>query len=583
MMILPLHLPRHFIHSIQKSSSKMKKRPIVQKIMAANQVTIKDWLAMKPYDAPVHNYDIFYVKQCQTVYGYFMDNGYLFQQWELSRQQIKELSCQIVSYFEDYIVEIGIWRTFIETNKELYGYCLPFYDLSEYDETYINIEDIAFLIWHYVTKYSEEEYIVNPDHDVIMELSEKIFDLFENVMEQAPAIDLYDNIFNIKEDENYFVFKTKMKWFSTESYLIGVDLGKKYQALQEELAEEGRKAKWKIEHLNIVLYSLIEKFLYQKRSSFSALNGPEWFAKIAKCSDTRRQEILDLTYWIDGKFFIKERSDKYFVFEHLLTKTHYKARTDSFQKNKDMRPSETMAYNMHLIRWHKEYLLSGMMYGEPMTEKDIKSYKTARLETPWILTEKTLEFMNESTNNMNEAFMEFFGSPLAVFDTSAQLQKANMDYLDYQRNKIILNNKDVTTESVQEKIKKFRDISGKGDWDMDTPFKKDENKRSFGLFFIKNVGSYTCEGIKETIHDLKARSLNGQERADLFVSFANGYIPPLCTYLLEQYGAKNLKYPTLDNDMDVVKYLPFFWRMNSPEEFDRVYPMMTLVDQGDLD
>ena len=76
--------------------------------------------------------------------------------------------------------------------------------------------------------------------------------------------------------------------------------------------------------------------------------------------------------------------------------------------------------------------------------------------------------------------------------------------------------------------------------------------------------------------------MDEEERVDLFVSFANGYIPSVCTYLLEQYGAKNLKYPTMDNDMDVVKYLPFFWRMNSPEEFDRVYPLMTLVDQGEL-
>ena len=560
----------------------MKKRPIIQKIMSANQVALKDWLAMKPYDTPVYSYDTFYLKQCQTVYSYLIDNGHLFQKWELSRQQIKELSCQIVSYFEDYIVEIGIWRTFIETNKELYGYCLPFYDLSEYDETYINIEDIAFLIWHYVTKYSEEEYIVNPDHDVIMELSEKIFDLFENVMEAAPAINLYDNIFNIKDDENYFVFKTKMKWFSTESYLIGVDLGKKYQALQDEMTEEVKKLKISSEHAGIVLYSLIEKFLYQKRSSFSALNGPEWFAKIAKCSDTRRQEIVDLTYWIDGKFFIKERSDKYFVFEHLLTKTHYKALTDSFQKNKDMRPSETMAYNMHLIRWHGEYLLSGMMYGEAMTEKDIKNYKIARLETPWILPEKTLEFMNESTDAMYASFVEFFKSPLVIFDTSAQLEKANMDYMEYHRNKVISNNKDLTKESVQNDIKKFEEEFDKKPMDVEMAFKKQGHKRSFCLFFIKNVSTYVCENIKETIHDLKARSLDEEERVDLFVSFANGYIPSVCTYLLEQYGAKNLKYPTMDNDMDVVKYLPFFWRMNSPEEFDRVYPLMTLVDQGEL-
>ena len=62
-----------------------------------------------------------------------------------------------------------------------------------------------------------------------------------------------------------------------------------------------------------------------------------------------------------------------------------------------MVPSETMAYNMHLIRWQGEYLLSGMMYGEEMTEKDIKHYRTEPLKTPWILSEASLKTMHDST------------------------------------------------------------------------------------------------------------------------------------------------------------------------------------------
>ena len=308
----------------------------------------------------------------------------------------------------------------------------------------------------------------------------------------------------------------------------------------------------------------------------------KWFVKIAECSETRRQEILDLTYWIDGKFLIKERQDKYFVFEHLFTKTQYKAKIDSFQKNENMMPSETMGYNMHLIRWHEEYLLSGLVYGEAMTEKDIKRYKTEPLKAPWILPEASLKIMRDSTNEMHEAFLAFFKSPLAVFDTPAQLEKANMDYLDYYRNIMITKNKGVTEGSVKEDIQKYKEKYGKEDADMEMVFKKDGVNRSVGLFFIENVGTYISEGIKETIHDLRAYSLGGQEHADLFVAFANGYIPSICTYLLERYGDKNLIYPTGDNNVDVVKHLPFFWRMNSPEEFDRVYPMMTLIDQDSL-
>ena len=556
----------------------MKKKPL--KLLTPNDVSVKDWLAMKPYDAPIYNYDAFYIKQCQTVYGFLVDEGAQFRDWDISNAQLKELSCQIVSYFEDFIVEIGIWQTFIETNKELYGYCLPFYDLSDYDETYINVEDIAFLIWHYVTKYSEEEYIINPDHDVIMSVSVNIFELFEDVMEEAPAIDYYDKFFTIKDDENYFVFKSKMKWFSTESYLLGVDLGKKLKVADDEATQQIKNTKSGSQYMGIVLYSIIEQYLYQKRSSLSALNAPEWFAKIAKCSDTRREEIVDLTYWIEGKFFLKERQAKHFIFEHILTKVTYKVRINSFKKNKDMLPSPTDAYVMHLIRWHEEYLFSGMMFSQQMTEMELKKYRTEPLSASWILPEKSLEMMRNTTGKMQKAFLEFFKSPLAVFDNSGQLDKANKAYMDYYREKLIAENNDTTSEAVSETVRKFKEILGKGETNLEKEMEIRGIGESLGLFFIEGVGTYICNDIKETIRDLKGQPLQGHAQADLFVTFINGYIPPICTYLLQTYGSKNLKFPTSYNTIDVVKHLPFYWRMNSPEEFDRVYPMMTLVDKS---
>jgi Protein of unknown function (DUF3843) len=561
----------------------MKKKPVLQKIASSTQVTLKDWLAMKPYKTPFFNYDVFYLKQCQTVYQYFTKDGDLSGKWDLSRSQLRELACQIVSYFEDYIVEIGIWRGFIETNKELYGYCLPFYDLEEYDEKYINIEDIAFLIWHYVTKYSPEQYIINPNQDNIVKLSQDIFNLFEDVMEQAPAVNIYDDIFTIKDNEDYFFFKAKMQWFSTESYLIGVDLGKTFDSERSQMAQEVQSGNMKKEHFDIVLYSYTERFLYKKRCSFSALNAPEWFAKVARCSQKRKQEIIDMTYWIDGKFFMKERRAKHFVFEHILTKIQYKARIDSFKNSQGLHPSNTSAYVMHLVRWSDEYWLSGMMSGVEMTADSIKNYKTAQLTTPWILPESKLEMMRESTDSMYESFLDFFKSPLAVFGTHAELDRAHQSYWEFHRNRIIENNEEAKKLSMKEAIKKFKTAFDKKEMNMTTTLQEMNFKESLGLFFIDKVGTYVCQGIAETVRDLRAYSLNGQKTADLFVSFANGYIPPICTYLLKQYGGRNLKYPTQDNPVDVVKHLPFFWRMNSPEEFNRVYPLMTLIYNEDIE
>ena len=104
---------------------------------------------MKPYATPIIKYDDFYVLQCQKVHQILNEQSAWLQKYGVSRDQTKQLTCQLVSYFEDYINEIGIWRSYIDYNKELYGYFLPFYDLSDYDETDSNIEDSAFLIWHY--------------------------------------------------------------------------------------------------------------------------------------------------------------------------------------------------------------------------------------------------------------------------------------------------------------------------------------------------------------------------------------------------------------------------------------------------
>lgn len=93
---------------------------------------------------------------------------------------------------------------------------------------------------------------------------------------------------------------------------------------------------------------------------------------------------------------------------------------------------------------------------------------------------------------------------------------------------------------MKDDIQKYKEKYGKAEGGFEMQLKKEGFNRSVGLFFIENVGTYVCNDIKETIYDLKAYSLNGKDRADLFVAFANGYIPSVCTYLLEQYFELNM-------------------------------------------
>jgi hypothetical protein len=367
-----------------------------------------------------------------------------------------------------------------------------------------------------------------------------------------------------------------MQWFSTKSYLIGVELGNKLREFQEQAKIEGLKKRTPASHLNVILYGIVENYLYQKRSSYSALNGPEWFARIATCSEAQKQDIIDTNYWIDGKFYLKEKQGEYFIFEHVLTNIRYKTLMTSFQSNKELYVSNTTAYNMHLIRWNDVYLLSGMVYSEEMTADSLKKYKLAQVKTPWILPKETLNSVKETTQVMYDAFIEYFGSPLALFDSHQEAEEANNKYMDFYGSKL----KSGITDTFEERNKRFMEKTGKTDDTLSLISNRSQHKGSFALFFIKDVGMQFSENVKQVIQTLKAPTLSQDESVDLFVDFTNGYLPPLCEYILSQYGGKNLKFPTKDNNIDVVKHLPFFWRMNSPEEFDRSYPLLTMVDSS---
>ncbi|WP_146903666.1 DUF3843 family protein, partial [Adhaeribacter aerolatus] len=120
-------------------------------ITLTGKVTNKDWLALKPYKT-FNDYDKPFLKLASEVNNLLSKEKKWFLKYEMGSENLKELACILTSYFEDFISEIGIWQTFINHNKETCGFYLPFYDLTEYDTEYLNPQDIAYLIWHYMSK-----------------------------------------------------------------------------------------------------------------------------------------------------------------------------------------------------------------------------------------------------------------------------------------------------------------------------------------------------------------------------------------------------------------------------------------------
>ena len=59
------------------------------------------------------------------------------------------MSIIAASYFEDFVNDIGLWSALVRKHEELFGWALPFYDLSDYDKDYLNPQDFEFFLRYY--------------------------------------------------------------------------------------------------------------------------------------------------------------------------------------------------------------------------------------------------------------------------------------------------------------------------------------------------------------------------------------------------------------------------------------------------
>ncbi|MCM1377197.1 MAG: DUF3843 family protein [Clostridium sp.] len=93
----------------------------------------------------------------------------------------------VVGYFQDIVVDSGVWRSFIDMNRRLYGKTLPFYEVSEeYIDHELNKEDIRFLLWYSLSLNFEDKYTSDPLAEDIREAADNIYSILDSVYDDAP-------------------------------------------------------------------------------------------------------------------------------------------------------------------------------------------------------------------------------------------------------------------------------------------------------------------------------------------------------------------------------------------------------------
>jgi len=87
------------------------------------RVYMQHWLSDKPngYEQGTE-YDNYYLKVCNEILEILMESILFERYQEFTREHYRNLAVVLVSYFEDFTNEIGIWKVFAEKNQSLFGY-----------------------------------------------------------------------------------------------------------------------------------------------------------------------------------------------------------------------------------------------------------------------------------------------------------------------------------------------------------------------------------------------------------------------------------------------------------------------------
>ena len=178
-----------------------------------------DWVKCHPYKQAKET-DTYYAHLADRVFNviYGSEISYFFDD---EREPIAHIAVRLTMYLEDLVSETGVWKAALAEFKKRYGVPLPFHELGDdYEEGFVNKEEVRFLLWNEMQTYDGNDSFINPENPAITAVADDVFYLLDEAWETAPENDrLHDFLHNEAAVQSYWEARTILEWFSQYSFV----------------------------------------------------------------------------------------------------------------------------------------------------------------------------------------------------------------------------------------------------------------------------------------------------------------------------------------------------------------------------
>jgi hypothetical protein len=259
----------------------------------------------------------------------------------------------------------------------------------------------------------------------------------------------------------------------------------------------------------------------------------------------------------------KVKDNQYFYFKNYHTEQIYPTLKASFDNWKTIEKNSRDIFTMSLIFWDGAWSMTGLMAGLPMTPSDeAKIKKNHQMVKPWMLSAEDLNKLRDIQKNMAASFAETFQTPLPLFDTGEEMDKAYQNCMSNYYKRLKIN---------EEELWEMNQKNDALDKEINKPSTMFEEKTDFGLFFLKNENITFLTGLKKLIQKLQKPNLNLDEKEHLFFGLTYSYEPEIITWVLANYEHPPLHLP-VESKVNLEENISYYQRFYQPDGFNFEYP-----------
>ena len=276
-----------------------------------SRIVLKDWLEYHPYDREVTS-DQFYIGLSNKIQHEML---LIDVEDHLVGADYKCMAYMLACYLEDTVSQTGMWTSFVDEHRKLYGRYLPFYDLAGYEYGNINLADIQFLIWHFCSNLLTQNRFVDPYSIGHAEIAKFVYALLKESEAQAPKNDDLKAALTLPPDADIHKVAEHLKFVFFGCYLHQYY----FASLMAEEILDVKNQKGSHKNFDQLLDERRTGLLFRRVTPLLAQRSSEMLAHWAGREHPLYEKLMSMSKRHEGLFLYEGEYDGHLRVKHLAT------------------------------------------------------------------------------------------------------------------------------------------------------------------------------------------------------------------------------------------------------------------------